>query len=52
MQNWAERLNADGKFGEAEALTHQIAFGEYLNQIKGGISVSQGENTALIRHRC
>ncbi len=43
MQNWAERLNADGKFGEAEALTHQIAFGEYLNQIKGGISVSQGE---------
>jgi (2S)-methylsuccinyl-CoA dehydrogenase len=43
MQNWAERLQADGKFGEIEHLIHQIAFGEYLAQIKGGIPMSQGE---------
>ncbi|MDO6481629.1 acyl-CoA dehydrogenase family protein [Shimia thalassica] len=43
MQAWAERLQADGKFGEMEQLIHQIAFGEYLNQIKGGIPMSQGE---------
>lgn len=43
MQNWAEKLEADGKFGEAEKLIHQIAFGEYLWQIYGGIPMSQGE---------
>ncbi len=43
MQNWAERLNADGKFSEVEQLIHQIAFGEYLWQIYGGIPMSQGE---------
>ncbi len=43
MQNWAERLSAEGKFGEAEQLIHQIAFGEYLWQIYGGIPMSQGE---------
>jgi len=43
MQAWAERLNADGKFGETEQLIHQIAFGEYLWQIYGGIPMSQGE---------
>jgi (2S)-methylsuccinyl-CoA dehydrogenase len=43
MQKWAERLTADGKFGEIEALIHQIAFGEYLAQIRGGIPMSQGE---------
>ncbi len=43
MQAWAERLNAEGKFGEAEQLIHQIAFGEYLWQIYGGIPMSQGE---------
>ncbi len=43
MQNWAEKLRADGKFGEAEQLIHQIAFGEYLWQIYGGIPMSQGE---------
>jgi (2S)-methylsuccinyl-CoA dehydrogenase len=43
MQGWAERLTADGKFGETEALLHQIAFGEYLWQIYGGIPMSQGE---------
>ena len=43
MQAWAERLQAEGSFGEMEQLIHQIAFGEYLNQIKGGIPMSQGE---------
>ena len=43
MQKWAETLQSDGKFGEIEQLIHQIAFGEYLNQIKGGIPMSQGE---------
>ncbi len=30
MQGWAERLQAEGRFGEVEQLIHQIAFGEYL----------------------
>ena len=29
MQAWAERLQAENKFGEIEQLIHQIAFGEY-----------------------
>ena len=43
MQAWAEKLNADGKFGEIEQIIHQIAFGEYLWQVYGGIPMSQGE---------
>ncbi len=43
MQNWAERLDAEGKFGEVEQLIHQIAFGEYLWQVYGGIPMNQGE---------
>lgn len=43
MQGWAERLQADGKFGEIEQLILQITFGEYLWQIYGGIPMSQGE---------
>lgn len=47
MQAWADRLNADGKFGETEQLIHQIAFGEYLAQIAGGIQMNQGEMIRL-----
>jgi (2S)-methylsuccinyl-CoA dehydrogenase len=47
MQAWALRLKADGKFGEMEALLLQIAFGEYLSQIRGGIPMSQGEMARL-----
>ncbi len=47
MQGWAERLQADGKFGEVEQLIHQIAFGEYLWQLYGGIPMSQGEIVRL-----
>ncbi len=43
MQAWAERLKNEGRFGEMEQLIHQIAFGEYLSQIAGGIPMSQGE---------
>ena len=43
MQAWAEKLSAEGKFGEIEQIIHQIAFGEYLWQIYGGIPMSQGE---------
>ncbi len=47
MQNWAMRLEEDGKFGEVEQLIHQIAFGEYLWQIYGGIQMNQGEMVRL-----
>ena len=43
MQAWAERLTEQGKFGEIEQLIHQIAFGEYLAQITGGIQMNQAE---------
>ena len=43
MQEWAETLNNEGKFGEIEHLIHQIAFGEYLWQIYGGLQMSQTE---------
>ncbi len=43
MQHWADMLVESGKFSEVEQLIHQIAFGEYLNQIVGGIPMSQGE---------
>jgi (2S)-methylsuccinyl-CoA dehydrogenase len=43
MQRWAETLESQGKFGEVEQLLHQIAFGEYLWQIHGGIPISQSE---------
>ncbi|PZX12136.1 acyl-CoA dehydrogenase family protein [Celeribacter halophilus] len=43
MQKWAEALSAEDKFGEMEQLIHQIAFGEYLSQIYGGIPMNQGE---------
>jgi (2S)-methylsuccinyl-CoA dehydrogenase len=47
MQSWAEALANDGKFGETEQLIHQIAFGEYLWQIYGGIQMNQGEMVRL-----
>lgn len=47
MQAWAEKLDGDGKFGEIEQIIHQIAFGEYLWQVYGGIPMSQGEIVRL-----
>lgn len=43
MDGWAHSVKAEGKFGEIEQLLLQIAFGEYLNHISGGIPMSQGE---------
>ena len=43
MQSWAEKLEADGEFGEIEQLLHQIGCGEYHAQVLGGIPMSQGE---------
>ncbi|MFN2306201.1 MAG: acyl-CoA dehydrogenase family protein [Paracoccaceae bacterium] len=47
MQDWATRMSGDGTFGEVEQLIHQIAFGEYLWQIYGGIQMNQGEVVRL-----
>jgi (2S)-methylsuccinyl-CoA dehydrogenase len=47
VQNWATRLSEAGNFGDVEQLVHQIAFGEYLAQIAGGIAMNQGEVTRL-----
>jgi (2S)-methylsuccinyl-CoA dehydrogenase len=47
MRAWAGRIEAEGRFGEMEALILQIAFGEYLAQIAGGIPMSQGETARL-----
>ncbi|WP_417475761.1 acyl-CoA dehydrogenase family protein [Leisingera sp.] len=47
MQKWAEKLEAEGKFGEMEQLIHQIGFGEYLWQVYGGIQMNQGEIVRL-----
>ncbi|MDG3042652.1 acyl-CoA dehydrogenase family protein [Roseicyclus marinus] len=43
MQAWAVRLEEQGKFGEVEQLILQIAFGEYLWQLYGGIQMNQAE---------
>ncbi|NNF79842.1 MAG: acyl-CoA dehydrogenase, partial [Rhizobiales bacterium] len=43
MSLYAERMEAEGRFGELEALLVQACFGEYLNQINGGIPMSQVE---------
>jgi len=47
MAAWADRLNSNGKLGGMEQLILQIAFGEYLSQIAGGIPMSQGEIARL-----
>lgn len=43
VSEWAARLEAEGKFGEAEALLSQILFSEYCAQVIGGIPMNQGE---------
>ena len=43
MHKWATRMQGDGKLGEMEQLLLQVAFGEYLAQIGGGIQMSQNE---------
>ena len=43
LARYGERLGDENRFGEIERLTAQIAAGEYLNQILGGIPMNQGE---------
>jgi (2S)-methylsuccinyl-CoA dehydrogenase len=43
MRLWAERLDGAGTLRELDALMLQMAFGEYLGQLAGGIALSQGE---------
>ena len=47
LQAWATRLQTAGQLGAMETLILQIGFGEYLAQIYGGISMSQGEVARL-----
>ncbi len=47
MHGWAERLQASTGLGEIERLILQIAFGEYLGQIRGGMAMSQTEFARL-----
>jgi (2S)-methylsuccinyl-CoA dehydrogenase len=43
LHGWARRAKAEGVYGEGEALVLRIAFGEYLQQILGGLPMSQNE---------
>jgi (2S)-methylsuccinyl-CoA dehydrogenase len=43
IRGWAQRLDAGGAFGTAEALILAVAFGDYLAQLAGGIAMAQGE---------
>ncbi|BBU60337.1 isovaleryl-CoA dehydrogenase [Methylosinus sp. C49] len=44
---YADRLQAEGAYGEVENLLTRIAFAEYLAQVFGGIPMSQGEFVRL-----
>ncbi|HRD30034.1 MAG TPA: acyl-CoA dehydrogenase, partial [Caulobacter sp.] len=43
VAGWAARLEAEGAFGETEALLAQLLFAEYCTQLVGGIPMNQGE---------
>ena len=43
LADYAARLQGEGTFGETEALLVKIGVGEYLDQMFGGIPMSQGE---------
>jgi (2S)-methylsuccinyl-CoA dehydrogenase len=43
VAGWAERLEAEGQFGEIEALLAQLLFSEYCAQLVGGVPMNQGE---------
>ncbi|MDE2161556.1 MAG: acyl-CoA dehydrogenase family protein [Alphaproteobacteria bacterium] len=47
MARWARRLKDENRLGDVERLILQIAFGEYLAQIVGGIPMSQSEIARL-----
>ena len=43
LLNWAESLHARGNFRRVEQLSLEIAFGEYLAQLVGGVAMGQNE---------
>lgn len=43
LLHWAESLQENGNYRSVEKLSVQIAFGEYLAQIVGGLSMGQNE---------
>jgi (2S)-methylsuccinyl-CoA dehydrogenase len=43
IASYAKRMEADGRFGELEALLAQIGAAEYAAQLHGGVMMSQGE---------
>ena len=43
LADWSRDLDDRGRFGDLERLIMQIAFGEYLGQLVGGLPMSQGE---------
>jgi (2S)-methylsuccinyl-CoA dehydrogenase len=47
LGSYAERLSGEGRLGETEELLVRIGIGEYLDQIFGGIPMSQGEIVRL-----
>jgi (2S)-methylsuccinyl-CoA dehydrogenase len=47
LASYARRLDGEGRFGEMESLLAQIASGEYLAQLFGGVMMSQGETVRL-----
>ncbi|HUW74856.1 MAG TPA: acyl-CoA dehydrogenase family protein [Methyloceanibacter sp.] len=47
LADYAKRMEGEGRFGEMEALLSQIAAGEYLAQLAGGVTMSQGEVARL-----
>jgi len=47
LADYAKRMEGEGRFGEMESLLSQIAAGEYLAQLAGGVTMSQGEVARL-----
>lgn len=43
LLSWAERLQASAKLGKVEQLSLDIAFGELLSQLVGGVAMGQNE---------
>lgn len=47
LADYAKRMADEGRFGEMESLLSQIVAGEYLAQLAGGVTMSQGEVVRL-----
>ena len=47
LASYARRMEGEGRFGEMESLLVQIGAAEYLSQLSGGVTMSQGETARL-----